>query len=98
MISPFARRSVSTVVALTFAAFGLAAAQSVVPAGRHVATDVRRGPSKSFSASKLPNEAIAIDGRLEEPVWKTVAPITDFVQKMPVEGAKPTDSLEIRLA
>ena len=37
---------------------------------------------------------IRLDGRLDEPVYAAVAPITDFVQQMPVEGAPASEKTE----
>jgi hypothetical protein len=42
------------------------------------------------------NGAVQVDGKLDEAQWKDARPLVDFVQKDPVEGAKPTDSLEVR--
>ena len=35
---------------------------------------------------------------MRESAWERIQPIADFVQKDPVEGAPPTDRLEVRLA
>jgi len=43
-------------------------------------------------------EAPAIDGRLDDPVWASVPPITEFLQRNPIEGAAPTESTEVRIA
>ena len=40
----------------------------------------------------------AIDGRLDDPVWRDVTPITAFVQTSPVEGAAATEATEVWLA
>jgi hypothetical protein len=53
---------------------------------------------KHASATRVPNGSIKIDGRLDEDVWQRLTPITDFIQKEPVENAKPTDPMEVRLA
>ena len=50
---------------------------------------------KTAFATRLTG-TIHLDGRLDEGAWTTAQPITDFVQKEPVEGAKPTDHLEVR--
>jgi len=50
-----------------------------------VATAVRAAPG-----------AIQIDGRLDEAAWSLATPITDFTQKEPVQGAPPTDRMEVR--
>ena len=41
--------------------------------------------------------AIDLDGRIDEAVWATATPITDFTQQEPVEGAEPSERTEIRV-
>lgn len=53
---------------------------------------------KTASAVKISGDGIDIDGRLDERAWNEAAPITDFVQKEPVEGAPPTERMEVRFA
>src|SRR5688572_15502666 len=53
---------------------------------------------KQATASRVPNGSIRVDGRLDDEVWQKVAPITDFLQKEPTEGAPPTDAMDVRLA
>lgn len=53
---------------------------------------------KEARAVRVPAGAIDVDGRLDDTGWRNVAPITDFVQKEPVEGARPTDRMEVRFA
>ena len=40
---------------------------------------------------------IDLDGRIDESVWATATPITDFTQQEPVEGAEPSERTEIRV-
>ncbi len=40
--------------------------------------------------------AITVDGRLDEPVWMTAAPVTDFWQIDPEEGAPISERTEVR--
>src|SRR6185436_7887750 len=54
------------------------------------------GVRKQASASRVADQAIRVDGRLDEEAWLVAAPITDFVQKEPTEGAPPTDAMEVR--
>ena len=42
--------------------------------------------------------SIRVDGRLDESAWRDVPVVTDFVQKEPIEGAPPTDRMEVRIA
>jgi Domain of unknown function (DUF5916)/Carbohydrate family 9 binding domain-like len=41
--------------------------------------------------------ALRIDGRLDEAVWQTAHPLTDFVQRDPAEGAPSTERTEVRI-
>jgi hypothetical protein len=53
---------------------------------------------KRANAVRVPAGSINLDGRLDDRAWSDVAPLTDFVQKEPVEGAPPTDAMEVRFA
>ena len=53
------------------------------------------GPKRA-QAVRVPAASIRTDGVLDEAVWQTAQPVTDFTQKEPVEGAAPTDRLEVR--
>jgi len=52
---------------------------------------------KQATATRVPNGSVRIDGRLDDEAWQKATPITDFVQKEPVENAAPTDAMEVRL-
>ena len=67
----------------------IAQASAQVPDGN--GTDAKRA-----YAARVPNDSIRLDGQLDEAVWEAAAPITDFVQKEPVEGATPTEPMEVR--
>ena len=56
-------------------------------------------PTKRMRAIRLsgPGSTIQLDGRLDEPVWAGAAWIKDFVQKLPHEGAPPSDSMQIAI-
>lgn len=41
---------------------------------------------------------VRIDGRLEEDVWKTNPPVTDFLQRDPVDGAPASELTEVWVA
>ena len=41
---------------------------------------------------------IKVDGLLDEPVWATIKPITEFVQRLPLDGSEPTEKSEMRVA
>jgi len=52
---------------------------------------------KQATALRVPNGSIRVDGRLDDEVWQKASPITDFIQKEPVEGAPPTDAMDVRI-
>ncbi len=39
--------------------------------------------------------AITIDGEINDPAWRSIAPFTHFRQKDPVEGAQPSEKTEV---
>jgi hypothetical protein len=43
------------------------------------------------------NESIRIDGRLDEPAWKSAMPIGDLIQVLPKEGETPSEKTEVRV-
>ena len=43
-------------------------------------------------------QAPRIDGVLDEAFWETILPITDFRQRVPVDGSLPTERTEVRIA
>jgi len=53
-------------------------------------------PRKLATAVRVSEGAIRVDGRLDETEWRQVPAVTDFLQKEPVEGVPPTESMEIR--
>ena len=42
-------------------------------------------------------QEIKIDGLLDEKIWNEVQPITEFVQRLPQDGANPTEKSEMRI-
>src|SRR4051812_1422788 len=71
-------------------------AKAQTPVGRD-STPTQR-PQKSATAVRIANGSIKVDGRLDDAAWSTIPPLRDFVQKDPIEGAAPTDQLEIKIA
>jgi len=53
---------------------------------------------KQAQAIRVPSGAINVDGRLDEPAWRNVPALTEFVQREPAEGAPATDRMEVRFA
>ena len=39
-----------------------------------------------------------VDGILDELIWDEIEPITDFRQRIPVDGGNPTEKTEVRIA
>jgi hypothetical protein len=60
------------------------------------AAQPRDASRKSAAAANLGGASIRVDGRLDEEIWLKAEAITDFTQKEPVEGAVPTDAMEVR--
>ncbi|MGH7695021.1 MAG: DUF5916 domain-containing protein, partial [Gemmatimonadaceae bacterium] len=52
---------------------------------------------KSARAERLVGPAPRIDGVLDDPAWQRATAISDFVQKIPIEGATPSVTTEVRL-
>lgn len=52
---------------------------------------------KHARATRLTGSAPSIDGTMDDAAWAQAQPITDFVQKIPVEGATPSVSTEVRV-
>jgi hypothetical protein len=44
------------------------------------------------------NESVIVDGVLSESIWKNGHGVTKFTQRDPIEGAKPTEQTEVRVA
>ena len=43
------------------------------------------------------DSAIKIDGLLDELIWENIQPITQFIQRLPQDGAQPTEKSEMRI-
>jgi hypothetical protein len=79
------KKFVSVFAALTFA----------VPASHAQTPDNAAGASKIATAVRI-DRPVSIDGKLDDAQWTAATPLTDFVQKDPIEGAVPSDKLEVR--
>ena len=69
---------------------------TVVPAVGWAQTEATDTLGKQAAAVRVAGDVIRLDGRLDEESWATAPALTDFVQKEPVEGAPPTDRMEVR--
>jgi hypothetical protein len=56
---------------------------------------VAGGPSVTAVRAAQPP---AVDGRLDDAVWRTAAHLTTFVQQTPIEGAPATEQTEVHVA
>ena len=56
------------------------------------------GGRKEARAARIGADAIRVDGRLDDEIWRTVPTVTDFIQVEPVEGAAPTSPMEVKFA
>ena len=68
-------------------------------------TAAQPGPRAGFALPALPSVRAhrtdappAIDGRLDDAIWRSATLVTNFVQTNPVEGAAPTERTEVRIA
>ncbi len=62
-----------------------------------LAAHAQTPPSKTARAVRIIGAAPSIDGRLDDAAWSAATVISDFVQKIPVEGATPSVATEVRL-
>ncbi len=51
--------------------------------------------AKQFTALRIDNGRLQVDGRLDEPAWTDAAWRSDFSQKDPVEGGSPSGRTEV---
>src|SRR5688572_23169340 len=73
---------------------GVAAAQA-----RQSSSANGNGERRSVPATRMEiEERIALDGVLDEPVWKRAIPASDFIQIDPDNGRPATEPTEVRIA
>ena len=82
-------------VALVFSVLSLALPSA---AAAQEPRPVNGNGRKQARAVRVAENAIRVDGRLDEEVWRGVPPLTEFVQKEPNEGAPPSEPMEVRFA
>ena len=57
------------------------------------------GQSTDYTATAVRiDEKVTIDAVFDEPFWKTIPPITDFIQREPSDGSPITERTEARIA
>src|SRR5688500_12886726 len=59
--------------------------------------DAQVTPTKTARATRIVGSAPRIDGELDDAAWQRATVISDFVQKIPVEGAEPSVATEVRI-
>ena len=79
---------------------GLGWAQSSPPSRAPAAAQQGEAPvRRTIMAVRMRDEeSIAVDGQLEEDVWKRAVPAADFIQTDPRNGAPATERTEVRIA
>ena len=95
------RRSALTVIVSTVALLSAVPSLSALAQqadGSDASNGAVRAAPASLEARALTGDIdINLDGRIDEAVWATATPITDFTQQEPVEGAEPSERTEIRV-
>ena len=82
-------------------ALGLFSFFSMLLAGRAGASEATgkspgQDPSNAAEATRV-DLAPKLDGTLDDPLWRTATPITDFRQREPFEGEASTEKTEVRI-
>ncbi|MEP7002310.1 MAG: DUF5916 domain-containing protein [bacterium] len=62
-----------------------------------IAAVAQDAPAKIAHAVRITGPAPRIDGALDDPAWSLAPMVSDFVQKIPVEGATPSVATQVRL-
>ena len=68
---------------------------AAAPAPARNAASIAPAPNR-VTAARAPS-GIALDGLLDEPMWRTAIPVTGFTQKDPNEGQPATQRTEVRV-
>ena len=63
------------------------------------ATTLGQSPAPILAAGALADNSDPpiIDGRVDDAVWQTIKPYTEFTQQDPIEGAPASERTEVRL-
>jgi len=76
--------------------FVLVTALCLLPSGAVFAQQDNGNGRKEAHAVRVAAGAIDLDGRLDDPAWRDVPPVTEFLQREPIEGEPPTDRMDVR--
>src|SRR5687767_1526385 len=82
--------------AILLAATGVAAQEGTGGAPAPVAPYEHDHDAPTAQAVRVPSGSISVDGKVDEAIWMTAPPISDFTQTVPNEGEKVTQKTEIR--
>jgi hypothetical protein len=88
------------VVLMSFLRHGrlIAAVLCLLPLSIARAQDAAETARRVVSAARIPDGAsIRLDGALDEAVWASAAPVSDFLQRDPDNGAPATERTDVRL-
>ncbi len=88
------RVSVAGLLALVAAASTAAAQTPPPPATAAPSPDAAARPSAV--AVRIAGPGPSLDGRLDDAAWAAATPAAGFVQRLPAEGAAPTERTEVR--
>ncbi len=80
---------------LLLAALAVAGSLAVSPAAAQTAPEASTARRIEATRTDSPPD---VDGRLDDPVWRTAARITRFVQQRPLDGAPATEQTEVLVA
>lgn len=83
--------------ALLHRAVRLAVAGALILPGLALAQEAAEDPRATATAVRT-DQAPTIDGRLDEPFWHRIAPVTEFLQREPEEGIPASERTEVRIA
>jgi hypothetical protein len=61
-------------------------------------TTARAQSDSEATAVRVANDAIRVDGRLDDAAWSAAPAVTTFTQKEPVEGSPASERMEVRFA
>jgi Carbohydrate family 9 binding domain-like len=68
------------------------------PSGATAEAPPAKGDSARISAEATPiDHALKLDGTLNDQLWQSAKPITEFRQREPHEGEPPTERTEVRI-
>src|SRR6266436_4357364 len=68
------------------------------PSGANAEATPAKGEPARISAEATPiDHAPKLDGTLNDPLWQSAKPITEFRQREPHEGEPPTEKTEVRI-